>query len=58
MHVAIDERGAVVVAVDTDDDMLEPLPERIGEHREAGLGAAHGEGRKGVKQLERTARPG
>ena len=56
--MAIDELGAISVAVDTDHDMLEPLPERIGEHREARLGAAHGEGRKGVKQLERTARPG
>ena len=55
-HVAIDERGTVVIAVATDHDMREPLPERIGDHREASLSAAHGQGRKGVQQLERTAR--
>jgi hypothetical protein len=45
-----------MVAVATDHDMSELLPERIGDRREAGLGTAHGEGRKRVQQLERTAR--
>ena len=35
LYVATDERGTVLIAVATDHDMLEPLPERIGERREA-----------------------